>query len=180
MDSARIIRHFVSHPPILASVGEREVPGTPGIYGIFVDAPGSLPDWISGYLNERGNRLLYVGKAGDSLLRRLVAQDLRGDGHSTFFRGLGAVLGFTPAPGSLIGHRNQNNYVFSPPDTARIVRWINTHLQVSWVELALDEPEAHEAAVIAALRPPFNDRYNPDRLEGLRLLRAECRRIAKG
>jgi len=67
----------------------------------------------------------------------------------------------------------------TPSDVHQIVRWINTHLGITWVELEPGEPEALEPAAIRALRPPFNDRHNPDRLEQLSLLRTECRRVAR-
>ncbi len=42
----------------------------------------------------------------------MLGNELRARGHGTFFRSLGAVLGYLPPKGSLKGKSNQNNYTF--------------------------------------------------------------------
>ena len=50
----------------------------------------------------------------------------------------GAVLGFLPPFGSLIGKNNQNNYKFSDEDKMKIIDWINSNLVVSWANYKAD------------------------------------------
>lgn len=85
-----------------------------------------------------------------------MKQELRHCGHGTFFRSLGAILGFLPSAGSLVGKKNQNNFRFSPADTASIVAWINSHLFFRTVEGHLDQ----EPTCIAALHPLLNLKHN--------------------
>ena len=127
---------------------------------------------------ERGGQLVYVGKAGDDLYGRLIEQDLRHRRPSTFFRGLGAVLGYRPPAGSLRGKKNQSNYKFSATDTQSIIDWIDTHLSVNCVVLAAGTPEQHEPKIIRELTPLLNSKHNPKALRQLAELREECRRIA--
>src|SRR4051812_37243154 len=99
------------------------VPAEPGFYAIFVDEPESLPSPFDRYLREKNSRLIYTGVASRSLYERLIEQDLRHREASTFFRGIGAILGYRPPSGSLVGKGNQNNYEFSTADTATIDAW---------------------------------------------------------
>lgn len=154
------------------------VPGQPGLYAIFVDEAASLPDPFGGILSTRKTRLIYVGKA-DNLSSRLIGQDLRHEQPSTFFRGIGAVLGYRPPVGLLRGKSNQNNYRFSAADTQRIIKWIDAHLAVNAVALPQGEPERYEPEVIRQLTPLLNTAHNPEALRELADLRAECRRIAR-
>lgn len=153
------------------------VPAAPGLYAIFVDVASSLPFPFNSYLRAKQARLIYVGKA-DNLLKRLVAQDLRHIGPSTFFRGIGAVLGFTPPRGSLIGKRNKNNYRFGHQDTKEIIEWIDAHLFVKWQTLAECDIRVWESRAIGTYRPLFNTQGNPDALQELAALRKKCRDVA--
>jgi hypothetical protein len=140
----------------------RLAPHTPGIYLIHIADPDLLVDPWQAKLRKKESHLLYVGKAGDSLHRRLVEEELRHKRPATFFRGLGAVLGYRPTAGSLVGKSNQNNYGFSKVDTLAIVDWIATNLRVCWKAMPLDQVARNEAAVIGMLRPLFNTVGNPD------------------
>lgn len=121
----------------------RRAPARPGYYAIFVDSPNQMQSPFSNLLLERRTRLIYIGIATKSLRQRLVEQDLLHRQPSTFFRGMGAIIGFRPSPGSLFGKSNQNNYTFSPEDTKQIIAWIDEHLSVSWIEAdpAIEEVE---------------------------------------
>src|SRR4051794_32840843 len=110
------------------ALADRSVPTDPGFYSIFVDTPESLPAPFDEYLRRKATQLIYIGVASRSLFERLVQQDLRHCHPSSFFRGIGAVLGYRPPIGSLVGLRNQNNYKFSKDDTDAIVTWNRTHL----------------------------------------------------
>ncbi len=150
----------------------------PGIYAIFVDNENSLPEPFNSYLSKRKHKCIYVGKASKSLFLRLVEEDLYGKSHSTFFRSLGAVLGYRPPKGSLIGKKNQNNYKFNRKDTKEVVKWIEMHLGVSWIGMSTDKLKLEESRIIKKIRPLFNIKHNPDKLEELEKLRKECRDIA--
>jgi hypothetical protein len=153
VDYDEIIARLVSNSDVCrAHESDDCVPHRAGLYAIFLDTPQLLPAPFSTRLlsgNER--QLIYIGIATKSLQARLVKQDLRHKSPSTFFRGLGAILGYMPRAGSLIGRRNQNNYRFSPDDTRSIIEWINSHVFVRWVE-------STDCAVIERLAIP---RYNP-------------------
>ncbi|WP_309080716.1 GIY-YIG nuclease family protein [Zhihengliuella sp.] len=154
-----------------------EVPNEPGLYAIRIHERSSLPEPFAALSQLRGHDLLYVGIARQSLKRRLLGQELRGRGHGTFFRSIGAVLGYRPVAGSLTGRGNTRNYSFPPTDTDAIVHWINQHLLVNWISASTDH-EAQELALIRKHRPLLNLQGNPARLGELAALRAECVRIA--
>lgn len=161
-----------------ARLADELVPTRPGYYAIFVSQPDLLGQPFGQILQSRGTCLIYVGIATSSLRRRLVDQDLHHKKPSSFFRGLGVILGFRPPVGSLVGKVNQNNYRFNPADTGEIISWINEHLSVSWVD-AVRADKGAEKKAIEKLRPLINTTYNPDRLPELAQLREECRRIAR-
>lgn len=154
-----------------------KAPRSTGYYTIFVDTPDSLPPPFGELLRKRETKLIYIGIATSSLLGRLAEEDLRHKGPSTFFRGIGAILGYRPPVGSLLGRSNQNNYRFSAPDTASVIRWIDAHLSVAWLE-ARPALETSEAFAIRKYRPLINTKHNPEPEPELAALRAECRQIA--
>lgn len=151
----------------------------PGIYSIFIDNANNLPEKFCSRLKHDRTRLLYVGRATDSLFKRLIEQELRHKGKATFFRGLGAVLGYRPAFGSLHGKVNQNNYSFNAKDTAQITSWIERHLRVHWIYLPAKKVLEIESGVIRHLSPLFNYTNNHNYFEELLALRRECRKIAR-
>ena len=178
--NAEVIAHLGSAArAVKVSSAARDVPDGPGLYSIFVDSPASLPEPYRGLLVAAKTRLLYVGSAKRSLYARLVEQELRHKRAATFFRGLGAILGYRPVAGSLAGKRNQRNYRFSPADTAAVIAWIEQHLRVELAQF--DEPDIRrlEPLVIAALCPLLNTTHNPRCFADLVALREECRRIAR-
>ncbi len=154
-------------------------PPKPGYYAIFIDDPCTLPSPFQRFLLQKMTRLIYIGIATKSLFQRLVKQDLRHEeGRSTFFRAIGAILDYRPLPGSLTGMKNQNNYRFSPEDTAEIITWINKHLLVSWIEANPALPKV-EQALIRKYCPIINTHHNPQAVPELADLRHQCRMIAR-
>ena len=119
------------------------VPERPGVYAIRVIDFAVLPEPFRGHAERRNDRLVYIGEAKNNLRRRL-GQELLANGHGTFFRSLGAVIGYRPARGSLADKANKNNYTFVPDDEAAIIRWITDNLEVSWLEL---DGDVHETEV---------------------------------
>lgn len=167
-----------SAPSARAAQAEQIVPRVPGMYAIFVDAPSLLPDPFASRLNHRATTLIYIGLASGSLQTRLVEQDLRHRNPSTFFRGIGAVLGFRPRVGSLVGMKNQKNYRFVPDDTARIIDWINKNLSIRWLVWDPKTLSSAEKHAIHTHRPLLNTSHNPDPIAELAALRVLCRDIA--
>ena len=152
-----------------------EIPKCQGLYSIFVDSADSVPSPFKEELKERNTKLLYLGQASKSLEDRLVKQDLEG-GTSTFFRGIGAILGYRPPRGSLRGKSNQNNYRFSPRDKKKIMEWISLHLRARWCEC---DPNQLEQPSIERRAPLLNTTYNPRPFLPLATLREECRKYAR-
>jgi len=154
------------------------VPQRPGIYSIFIDEPASFPAPFDTLQQQRNTNLIYIGIASKSLFKRLVKQDLRHKGPSTFFRGIGPILGFRPQRGSLLKMKNQRNYKFSQQDTRTIITWINDHLSIRWVEIDTRSHPSAEMTAIRHLCPIMNTTYNPNPSHELAALRVECRKIA--
>ncbi|MDT0552115.1 GIY-YIG nuclease family protein [Urechidicola vernalis] len=162
-----------------ASIIENSVPDSPGLYCIRISNPGTLVDSFSKVLKERDHNIVYIGIASKSLKKRFLGQELRAKGHGTFFRSLGAVLGYTPEKGSLIGKRNQNNYTFSQKNEAKIIHWINDNLIVNWVATD-NEINSIESGLIREYLPLLNIAGNPGALLELSKLRNNCKTIARG
>jgi len=149
----------------------------PGLYCIRVKDKTKLPSPFNNLLAERDHNIIYIGIATTSLSDRFLNQELRTNGHGTFFRSIGAVLGYKPPKGSLTTKANKRNYKFSHSDQTKIIEWINKNLVVNWVELEKDF-ESIETALLDKYRPLFNIAKNPSALAQLSQLRAECVRIA--
>ncbi len=154
-----------------------EVPDRPGLYAIKVRDRTALPEPFSSLLGSRDGDLIYVGIASTSLRKRFLGQELRARGHGTFFRSIGAVLGFRPPSGSLVGMANGRNYTFAAQDNGAIIDWINANLIVNWIEFA-GAHAVEESALLRAHTPLLNLQGNPAALPLLKALRAECVRIA--
>lgn len=152
-------------------------PKRPGIYAIFIRNPKVLPNPFKDYVLQNSTQVIYVGKATDSIYKRLCNQDLQhAEGASTFFRSIGAVLGYKPPAGFLAYKKNKYNYRFTAEDNIRIVGWIKSNLFVNWYEIK--NPEEFEAEVIKAFKPAINLNHNSAALSELRTLRDQCRGIA--
>ena len=153
------------------------VPHNPGIYCIRIKNIEALPKPFSSELRKRGHNLIYIGIASQSINRRMLNQELRANGHGTFFRSIGAVLGYRPPLNSLADKKNKRNYKFSPSDETNIVQWINKNLLVNWVEENSDINKT-ETALILKYMPLLNIAKNPYAINELSLLRKECVDIA--
>lgn len=163
------------------SVGEIDhlVPHEPGMYCVRIKKVSALPPPFNRILKERGHDIIYIGIASQSIHRRMLGQELRARGHGTFFRSMGALLGYTPPPGSLIGKRNQRNYRFSEADNARVIDWMNRHFTVHWETMESGWNEL-ETVLIDQHRPLVNISKNPSALSELSQLRKRCVDVACG
>lgn len=153
------------------------VPDKPGIYCIRIINPNQLPKLFRDNLLGRKHDILYIGIATKSLKKRFLNQELRAIGHGTFFRSLGAMLGYRPTAGSLIGRANTRNYKFSSSDTNNIISWINSNLKVNWIVTENNFKEL-ENELIGKNLPLLNLAKNPMPFPELSKLRSECVRIA--
>lgn len=155
------------------------VPKVPGIYIVRINVNNALPAEFRKQQIERGHNILYIGIATTSLKSRFLNQELRARGHGTFFRSVGAMLGYTPPKGSLISKANKRNYKFSAESEREIISWINKNLIVHWSECE-ESLEELESVLVSKYRPLLNIAKNPSALEILQTLRRKCVDIANG
>lgn len=155
------------------------VPDEPGLYCIRINHHQLLQDPFNSILKERKHNIIYIGIASQSLKKRFLGQELRANGHGTFFRSIGAVLGFTPEIGSLKDKKNQNNYKFSSENEKKIIQWINQNLMVNWVKVNQDH-NIIEKRLIAQHLPLINIAGNLGAIKELSELRNNCKRVARG
>ena len=153
------------------------VPNEPGLYCIRIENIDKLPEPFNSNLKVRNHNIIYIGIASQSLQKRFLNQELRANGHGTFFRSLGSILGFRPEKGSLRAKANKKNYTFKANDEQLIIKWINENLLVNWVTFNGDF-EGVETGIIQRHLPLINISKNPKALKELSDLRAECVRIA--
>lgn len=160
-----------------AGIIDKIVPPKKGFYCIKLASEAKLPIRFQSHLDTRKNNILYIGKAeGQTLRKRFLGQELRAEGHGTFFRSIGAVLGYLPEKGSLLAVKNKNNFTFKPSDKSKIIEWINKNLEVNWIEYNGDF--SIEKVWISKYCPLLNDTHNPKKLIELREVKAYCRAIA--
>jgi hypothetical protein len=163
--------YFRSVPEAFASI-----PHEPGLYALRLKKGSRLPAVFQGHLNRRGHNLLYIGIASQSLYTRLM-QELRAKGHGTFFRSLGAMLGYQPPRGSLVHKANKRNFRFAPADEQEIIEWIDQHLLLNWI-CRQGNLDSLEARLIGQHLPLVNIDKNPAALQEIRELRAACVSVA--
>jgi len=160
-----------------ASEIDKIVPDVAGLYCIRISNIDTLPSPFNEIIKKRNHNIVYVGLASKSLKKRFLNQELRARGHGTFFRSLGAILGYKPLKGSLIGKANTRNYKFEKASEKLIIKWINDNLIVNWVEYDGDF-KAIETQIITNNLPLINLANNPIALKEISDLRAECVMIA--
>lgn len=161
-------------------IPEVAIPKKPGLYCIRIADINSLPDGYREAMFERGHDILYIGQASKNLFERCWEQELHHKSAATFFRKVGAMLGYRPSKGSLAGHSNQNNFKFKPTDTDNIISWIETNLLVNMVVCSSKVLDSVEQELIERHKPLLNGSHNPARLSLLERDMQECRRIARG
>lgn len=155
------------------------LPESPGLYCIkAIDVNNSgFHGEIQKIFLERNNPIIYLGKSDKSTLKERLFQELRAEKHGTFFRSLGAILGYLPPKGSLKSNRNKRNYKFNKSDELSIIKWINTYLEVSFVETSTNISEI-EKDLIKLHTPLLNIKNNPNSLKLLKDVRKYCMEVA--
>lgn len=154
------------------SLDSTSIPQCAGLYCIKLRKGVTLPTKI-GEVREDG--IIYIGK-GTSLYRRLWQNELNSKGHATFFRSIGAILGYMPPEGSL---KSGSNYHFSDDDTKRIIKWMRQSLTVNYIVLDAASLDSVEKQLITKYMPLVNIQHNPNASKELERLRSECVRHAQ-
>ena len=142
------------------------VPDVPGLYCIKLRKGAKLPAKF-GKVREDG--IIYIGQASTSLRQRFWKQELNHIGAATFFRSIGAMLGYMPPKGSLVGKKNQNNFKFSPEDTESIREWMRKSLIVNCIPFSTETMDAVEKKLIDT----------PDYSRELEAAKEKCREYAR-
>ncbi len=161
----------------LPKIAENIIPNIPGIYCIRINQINKLPEDLANVLKLRNHNILYFGIASESLKKRFLNQELRAKGHGTFFRSIGAILGYKPEKGSLLLKSNKRNFKFKKEDEKLIIDWINTNLRINWIN-TYNDLSNFESRLIVKYKPLINIAKNPNALEAISELRSECVRIA--
>lgn len=155
------------------------VPNATGIYCIKTKNNTSLPKAFRDEMKKKNHQFIYIGLASQSLKKRMLNQELRAKGHGTFFRSIGAALGYLPPFNSLKDKKNKRNYKFSKVDEPKIISWINENLEVNWINLDNNINEI-ETQLIETYKPVFNIDKNPEKFPLLSELRKKCVDYANG
>lgn len=147
------------------------LPNSPGKYAFFIGDLGQLPPAFQREARKRTDpRLLYIGKADVSLFVRVWEQECQHRRPGTFFRSVGAMLGYRSPKGG-------RNYEFSAGDRQAVIDWILANLVVSWTsESVAGSHRESEAELIRRYMPLLNLQGNPAKLAELERLRALCRK----
>lgn len=162
-----------------ASEIDHLVPNKSGLYCIKIRDNASLPRAFQEAMTKKDHQFVYIGIASQSLKKRMLNQELRAKGHGTFFRSIGAALGYLPPFHSLKDKKNKRNYTFSDQVEREIISWINKNLEVNWV--CLDENiNENETKLIMHYQPLFNLTKNPTKFRVLSQLRKKCVDHANG
>ena len=152
-----------------------KIPAAPGIYCIKLRKGVPLPAKF-GKVREDG--IIYIGQASKSLKERLWEEELNHKSPATFFRSVGAILGYMPPKGSLVGKRNPRNYKFNEKDTESICKWMRQSLLVNFIAMEPAMIDDTEIALIKKYCPLANLKHNPVRNDELRAARKRCKEYA--
>lgn len=158
---------------------EQNISDAPGLYCVRIKDPRALDAVFLNVLTERNHTILYIGVASKSLRKQFFETELQAKGHGTFFRTMGAVLGYLPEAGSLIGKSNQNTYKFSPEHELEIIAWMEENLIFNWIATNTDL-HAVEGKLIKEHWPLLNIAGNPGVINNVRVLRNKCKASAQG
>lgn len=148
-----------------------KVPDCPGVYCVKLREGATFPKEF-GPLRE--DRIIYIGQASGSLRKRLWEQELNHKSAATFFRSIGAILGYLPPKGSLVNKENKKNYKFSNEDTQKIIEWMKNSLLVNFIEVKPTELNEIEKALIKKYSPTVNITHNPSPCLALKEARKRC------
>lgn len=175
-DSQEIEKELINGKFITVPEAEYKIPNVPGLYCIKLKNGVELPEKF-GTIREDG--IIYIGIASKSLKERLWEQELNHKRPATFFRSIGAMLGYLPPKGSLGGRSNTRNYRFNSYDTGLIKKWMRDSLLVNFVKVTdIRQLEKIEKDLIRKYTPLVNLAHNPRASEALKEARRKCEEVA--
>ena len=155
---------------------ENEIPDKSGLYAIRI-TNNTLPEEFSKILEQRKHNILYIGISNDDLRQRLWREELHHENPATFFRSMGAILGYRPPINSL--SLKSRNYKFSPDDTNKIIKWMEENLIVNYICFNEETLGDIEESLIKKYIPLVNIKHNPCKSNELIKLRELCVNIAR-
>ena len=155
---------------------KNEIPDKPGLYAIRIIS-NTLPEEFVKILKQRKHNILYIGISKDDLRQRLWCEELHHKNPATFFRSMGAILGYRPPINSL--SLKSRNYKFSPEDTNSIIKWMEDNLIVNYICLNEKPLKDIEKGLIKKYIPLVNIMHNPFKSKELKKLRNLCVNIAR-
>lgn len=144
-----------------------------GLYSISVKSVQVLPQLFQDELLSNNSPIIYIGVGERSIYERLQ-EECKGKSNGTFFRGIGALLGYKPPVGSLLDKVNKKNYRFSKTDRNNIVSWMNDNLNFNFIKRE-DDLLSIEKALIKLYCPILNTTHNPAKSKFLASMRKSCR-----
>ncbi len=150
------------------------IPDKPGLYCIKLRKDVILP---SKYGEISNDGIIYIGKASKSILQRLWEEELNHKRPATFFRSIGAILGYMPPKGSL---PKGSNYKFNETDTHAIREWMRQSLLVRFISINDATLTEFEESLIKKYKPLINILYNPNPSKELKAARAKCIQYGRG
>ena len=151
------------------------VPDAPGLYCIKLCKKDQR---LTKFGKVREDGVIYIGQASTSLWDRLWKQELNHHGAATFFRSIGAMLGYLPPKGSLAG-KCTRNYKFNTEDTEAIRQWMRQNLLVNHIVVDASALDGIEEALICKYTPLVNLAKNPAASQALKAAREKCVAYAK-
>ena len=156
-----------------------DIPNKPGFYVIRINDINVLPEVFSKALEQRKHNILYIGISKDNIQDRLWNQELHLKKPATFFRSMGAILGYRPPKNTLSS--KSYNYKFSQKDTDNIIQWMKENLLVNYIACDYNEKilKCIEKELIKQYKPIINIQNNPYKLKELEELRDICVEIAR-
>ena len=176
VDSQEIEKKLIEGKFMSVPEAEYKIPNVPGLYCIKLKNGVELPEKF-GTIREDG--IIYIGIASKSLKERLWEEELNHKRAATFFRSIGAMLGYLPPKGSLVGKSNTRNYRFNSYDTQLIKKWMKDSLLVNFVKVSdITQLEKIEKDLIRKYTPLVNIKGNPCASEALKEARRRCEDIA--
>lgn len=157
------------------SLNERNIPTSSGIYCIKLRKGVVFP---ANYGKIREDGIIYIGIASESLFERLWNEELNCYSPATFFRSIGAMLGYLPPKGSLYG-KTTRNYKFSDSDEEKIRVWMRRSLLVNYLQVDKRDLNDIEDQLIKKYMPLVNIKGNPQASNAIKQARQRCLEFAR-
>lgn len=175
MDISKIEKELIQVDYYSVNELSKIIPAKPGIYCVKLRKDVVLP---RKYGNIRKDGIIYIGVTSKSLLKRLWEEELNHKRSATFFRSIGAILGYLPLKGSLAPYRY--DYKFSENDTNAIRKWMKQSLLVSFLPSQNTSLNEIEKTLIKKYQPLINLKHNPKPNKELKNARNKCVQYGRG